>query len=78
MLDFIPDEDLIDEAYWLEKKRNRFYASFGVFALSLPITIFLNAFYNDMASKFSSSDRENRMKILLISYILLSHIIVVS
>ena len=68
-LNFILKEDLIDENYWHKEKRTRFYTSFGIFALSLPIPIFLNGAYNDIVGSATNIDTNlyKKLKILTVA-----------
>ncbi len=47
---------LLDESAWLEKKRDTFYASLGIFFISLPLPIFLYGYALDNANAAIRSD----------------------
>lgn len=49
LLDFDLRKQILDEIYWQEKKRDTFYTSLGIWAVSLPIPIFLYGYAVDNA-----------------------------
>lgn len=49
LLDFDLRKQILDELYWQEKKRDTFYTSLGIWAVSLPIPIFLYGYAVDNA-----------------------------
>jgi hypothetical protein len=42
-------KQILDELYWQEKKRDTFYTSLGIWAVSLPFPIFLYGYAVDNA-----------------------------
>ena len=64
-LDFTLREDLIDELYWHEQKRNRFYSVMGVWVISLPIPFIINDYYVDIGNTNpTDSNMVRRLKVL--------------
>jgi hypothetical protein len=49
LLDFDLRKQILDELYWQEKKRDTFYTSLGIWAVSLPFPIFLYGYAVDNA-----------------------------
>jgi len=49
LLDFDLRKQILDELYWQEKKRDTFYTSLGIWAVSLPVPIFLYGYAVDNA-----------------------------
>ncbi len=64
-LNFLLREDLIDELYWHEQKRNRFYATLGVWLISLPVPFFVSDYYSDISDQNpTDSTMRRRLEVL--------------